>query len=432
MSDKRLLIRGGTVIDPSEKLNEKREKREKRDILIEDGVIKEIGTSIDAGDALVFEAEGMLVFPGLIDMHTHLREPGGEESETVQTGCDAAAAGGFTAVCPMPNTKPTTDDPGRIRYILECAIGAKARVYPVGALTVGRDGEDITEMAAMTEAGAVAFSDDGCSVNDAEIMRHALRYANMIGKPVIGHEEDSSLDRDGQMNESSLSAELGLRGMPSIAEEIMTLRDLAIAEYTNTAFHVTHISTRGTIDIIRAAKARGVQVTCDVTPHHLTLNEELLATYDTRYKMSPPLRSQDDVEAMREGLKDGAIDAIATDHAPHSLELKMREFLYAPFGVTGLETALSVIQKELVDTGIISWERVIESLSTAPARILGVEGGTLAKGSIGDVAIYDPKDSWKVEPKKMKSRSGNTCYFNWEMPGRVQATVVGGVLYRNE
>ncbi len=425
MSHKKLLIRGATVVDPSQNINGK------KDILVENGVIARLAGKISDTDADIFDAKGMFVFPGLIDMHTHLREPGAEEAETVQSGCEAAAAGGYTAVCPMPNTTPAMDDPGRVRYVVGLAKGAKARVYPIGALTVGRKGEDITEMAAMVEEGAIAFSDDGCSVKNAEIMRHALRYAAMIGKPVLGHEEDPYLARDGQMNEGALSAELGLRGIPPIAEETMTSRDIAIAEYTKTPFHVTHISTRGVLDIIKAAKTRGVRVTCDVTPHHLTLTEDLLTTYDTRYKMNPPLRSVDDVEAMREGIRDGSIDAIATDHAPHSLELKMREFIYAPFGVTGLETALAVVQKSLIDTGVIDWTRAIELLSCTPAKLLGVEGGTLAKGSVADVAIYDPKDSWKVEPEKMKSRSTNTCYFDWKLPGRVQATVLGGELYRN-
>ena len=324
MKGETLLIKGGTVIDPVRKINGK------ANVLIREGKIAGVGGRLSARGAEVFDASGMLVMPGLIDMHVHLREPGFEESETIMSGCEAAAAGGFTAVCAMPNTEPATDDAGRIRYILERAEGAKARVYPVGAITKGRKGEELVEMGDMLKAGAVGFSDDGVSVADTRLMFNAMRYADMIGKPIIAHEEDPWLASGGHMNDGALSAELGLRGIPSIAEETIIMRDLAIAEYTRTALHVTHISTKGTVDIIRKAKERGVRVTCDVTPHHLTLTEDLVATFDTRYKMNPPLRRKGDVEALREGLRDGTIDVIATDHAPHSLEYKEREFIYAP------------------------------------------------------------------------------------------------------
>ena len=421
-----LLIQGGTVIDPSQGLNGI------MDILIVDGRIAAVGKDIETRGVEVFFASGMLVLPGLIDMHVHLREPGFEEAETIISGCAAAAAGGFTAVCAMPNTEPPTDDAGRVQYIIERAEGAKARVYPAGAITKGRSGEELTEMGYMANAGAVAFSDDGVSVTNSEVMLNALRYADMIGRPVIGHEEDPYLDSGGHMNEGALSAELGLKGMPDIAEETMVMRDIAITEYTKTAMHITHISTKGTVDIIRKAKARGVRITCDVTPHHLTLTEARVATFDTRYKMNPPLRTVEDVEALREGLCDGTIDAIATDHAPHSLEYKEREFIYAPFGVTGLETALGVIHRDLVLSDLLSWENVVEKLSTAPANILGVEGGTLKKGSPGDITIYDPVASWVVDPEKMISRSINTAFFEWKLPGRVTSTVVGGTIYKNE
>jgi len=418
-----LLIRGGTVVDPSQGLHDV------RDVLVRDGKIAEIGVGLEAGGAEVFDAAGFLVMPGFIDMHTHLREPGGEEAETIISGCEAAAAGGFTAVCAMPNTEPPTDDAGRVRYILERAAGAKARVYPIGAITRSRAGKEIVEMGEMVRAGAVGFSDDGVSVTDTEVMLNAMRYARMTGKPVIAHEEDPYLDEGGQMNESALSAELGLRGMPRIAEETMAMRDVAIAEYTGTGIHVTHVSTRGTVDIIRRAKARGVRVTCDVTPHHLALTEDLLVTYDTRYKMNPPLRTADDVEALKEGLRDGTIDAIATDHAPHSLEYKEREFIHAAFGVTGLETALGVVHMELVAKGVLTWEEVVRKMSSAPAEILGIEGGTLAQGTAADLTIYDPEAPWTVAPAAMKSRSVNTAFFDWELPGTVRATVVGGKLH---
>ena len=321
MNSNSLMIYGGRVIDPSQNLDDS------RDILISNGKIAEIGTNIKANDCERFNASGMIVMPGLIDMHVHLREPGNEEAETIRSGCEAAAAGGFTAVCAMPNTNPPTDDAGRVRYIIERAQNTRARVYPVGAITRGRHGKELVEMQEMIETGAVAFSDDGCSVSNASVMMNALRYAHMFGKPIIAHEEDANLDENGHMNESALSAELGLKGMPSVAEETLVMRDIALAGYTGTALHVTHISTRGTVDIIRKAKARGVKVTCDVTPHHIALTEEVVATFDTRYKMNPPLRAKRDVEAIREGLADGTIDVIATDHAPHYIEQKELEFI---------------------------------------------------------------------------------------------------------
>ena len=420
-----LLIKGGRVIDPSQGLDAV------RDVLVRDGRIAALGTGLPAEGAEVFDAKGMIVLPGLIDMHTHLREPGGEEAETIRSGCEAAARGGYTAVCAMPNTDPATDDAGRVRFILDRATECPARVYPVGAITRGRKGEELVEMSDMARAGAMGFSDDGCSVANARVMVNALRYAQMVGKPLILHEEDPNLDSEGQMNESALSAELGFRGMPRTAEEVMTARDIALAEYVGAPLHITHISTRGTVEIIRAAKARGVRVTSDVTPHHLTLTEELVATFDTRFKMNPPLRTPDDREALRAGLADGTIDVIATDHAPHYPENKEVEFIYAAFGVTGLETALAVVDRELVRTGIIGWSDAARLLSLAPARILGAEGGSLEKGSAADITIYNPNSPWKVEPRAMKSRSANTAFFGWELPGRAVATVVDGVLRKN-
>lgn len=426
MNMKDLLIKDGTVVDPSIGIEDR------RDILICSGRIAKVGKKLTARGAETFDASGMIVMPGLVDMHTHLREPGFEDAETIMSGCEAAAWGGFTAVCAMPNTEPPTDDAGRVRFLLEQAHGARARVYPVGAITRGRRGEEIVEMGEMAHTGAVGFSDDGVSVAHSGVMFNALRYAKMVGRPIIAHEEDPYLDSGGQMNEGALSAELGLRGMPAIAEEILVMRDVMIAEYTKTSLHVTHISTKGTVKIIREAKSRGVHVTCDVTPHHLALTENCVATFDTRYKMNPPLRTANDVEALREGLRDGTIDAIATDHAPHSLEYKEREFIYASFGVTGLETALGVIHKELVTKGILTWEDVVKKMSFAPASILGINGGTLTEGSIGDITIYNPENPWTVDPVLMKSRSTNTAFFGWELPGRAAATVVGGVLYKNE
>jgi dihydroorotase len=425
MKPKDLLIKGGRVIDPSQGIDMV------MDILISDGYVAESGVELFPGSAEIFNAKGMIVMPGLIDMHTHLREPGNEEAETLASGCAAAAWGGYTSVCAMPNTEPAADDAGRVKFILERSRGCMARVYPVGAITRGRNGRELVEMGDMAAAGAVAFSDDGCSVANSRIMENALRYAGMVGKPLILHEEDPDLDYEGQMNESPLSAELGLKGMPRIAEEIMVIRDIALAEYTGTGLHITHISTLGTVEIIRSAKARGVSITCDVTPHHLTLSEDLVASFDTRYKMNPPLRTPGDILALREGLADGTIDAIATDHAPHYPENKEIEFAYASFGVTGLETSLAVIDRELIRPGIISWSDAAEKMSLAPSRILGVEGGSLQAGKIADITIYNPDAPWKVDSKNMRSKSSNTPFFDWEFPGRAVATVIGGVLFRN-
>ena len=420
-----ILLTGGHVIDPVQQFDGV------LDILIKEGRIHNIGRGIEAQGVEVFDAGGLLVLPGLIDMHAHLREPGFEESETIMTGCKSAAAGGFTAVCAMPNTSPPTDDAGRVRYILDAAAGARARVYPIGAITRGRGGKEIVEMNEMAREGAVGFSDDGSGVANARVMLNALRYASMVGKPVLTHEEDADLSYGGQMNESELSAELGLKGISRIAEDIPIMRDIFLAEYTGTGFHVTHVSTRGSVEIIREAKARGVKVTCDVTPHHLTLTEGLVATFDTRYKMKPPLRTADDIDALREGLQDDTIDAIATDHAPHAPEVKELEFANAAFGVTGFETALSVIHRELVAKGLLSWQDVVRKMSLGPSEILGVEGGTLEVGEPGDVTLYDPNAEWTVDPDNMKSKSKNTAYFGWELPGKVAATVVGGIVYKN-
>lgn len=421
-----ILIKGGRLIDPSRDIDDV------LDVLISDGKIKSVEKNISASVAKVIDASGKIVMPGLIDMHVHLREPGAEEAETIESGCNAAAAGGFTAVCAMPNTDPAADDAGRVRYIIDRAKGAKAKVYPIGAITHGRAGNEIVEMKDMALAGAVAFSDDGVSVANAYIMRNALLYAGMVGKPVIAHEEDRDLDCDGQMNEGVLSAELGLKGMPGIAEELMITRDIEIAKYTKTAIHITHISTRGSVEIIRKAKASGIKVTCDVTPHHIALSEELVATFDTRYKMNPPLRTKDDIEAIIEGLKDGTIDVIATDHAPHYPENKEVEFIYSAFGVTGLETALGVVQRELVDKGVLTFSDVVRKMSLTPAEILGISGGNLKPGSPADITVYDSVFTWKVEPSSMKSKSKNTAFFDWELPGKVYATFVDGVMHLNE
>ena len=426
MTSHDIIIKGGRVIDPAHELDGS------ADIRISNGKIAEVGEGLDTDGSQVIDATGKLVMPGLIDMHVHLREPGFEESETIKTGCEAAAAGGFTAVCCMPNTDPAIDDASRVQYILNRAEGARARVFPVGAVTRGRKGAEITEMADMARAGAVAFSDDGSGIGNSRIMLNALRYASMVGRPLLLHEEDEAFSPNAHMNESALSAQLGLGGLPRVAEEIPTMRDIAIAEYVDAPVHITHISTRGSVELIRTAKSRGIKITCDVTPHHLTLTEKLVATYDTRYKMKPPLRTDDDIEALIAGLKDGTIDAIATDHAPHAPEIKEVEFTEAANGVTGLETALGVIHRELVEKGLLSWGDVVRLMSTNPATILGIDGGSITAGMAADLTVYDPVRPWAVDPAAMKSKSGNTPYFDWELPGTVVMTIVGGVVNEND
>lgn len=425
MTSRDIIIKGGRVIDPAH------DHDGAADIRISGGTVAEVGTDLDTDGGQVVDAAGKLVMPGLIDMHVHLREPGFEESETIMTGCDAAAAGGFTAVCCMPNTNPAIDDAAHVQFIRNRAEGARARVYPIGAITRGRKGAEITEMADMARAGAVAFSDDGSGIESSRIMLNALRYAAMVGRPLLLHEEDEAFSPNAHMNESALSARLGLGGLPRVAEEIPTMRDIALAEYVGAPIHITHISTRVSVELVRAAKARGQKVTCDVTPHHLTLTEELVATFDTRYKMKPPLRTADDIAALVEGLKDGTIDAIATDHAPHAPEIKDVEFTEAANGVTGLETALGVMHREFVAKDVLSWTDVIRLMSMNPAAILGVDGGGITPGSPADITIYDPANPWVVDPAAMKSKSGNSAYFDWELPGTVVMTMVGGVVYEN-
>ena len=418
----RLVIAGGTVVDPQE-------AREARlDLLVEDGAIRDMGTpgAFAAVEADRIDASGCVVAPGLIDMHVHLREPGYEYKETVLTGTRAAVAGGFTGVACMANTNPVNDSAAVTRFIREQArVAGLARVFPIGALSKGLRGEELADIGDMIDAGAVAISDDGRPVMDANLMRRALEYCSMFDVPISVHEEDLHLSAGGSMNEGPTALRLGLRGVPAAAEDVMVARDVALARLTRGRVHIAHVSTRGAVEEVRRAKADGLAVTTEVTPHHFTLTEEAVGAYDTNAKMSPPLRLAEDVAALQEGLLDGTIDAIATDHAPHHRDEKAVEFHCAAHGVTGLETALP-LTLHLVRAGVLTLPQAIRKLTLNPARILGLDFGRLAPGAAADVTIFDPAAAWRVDPQASHSRSRNTPFAGWEMTGKVVRTLVAG------
>lgn len=426
---KKLLIKNGHLIDPAAPENTG------MSVLIEDGRVSGWLRHGDADPegAEVFDASGMLVAPGFIDLHVHLREPGQEHKETIASGCAAAAAGGFTSVCPMPNTQPVNDNAAITRYMIEQAERAgMANVFPIGAITKSSDGSELAEMGEMKAAGAVAVSDDGRPVPTAGIMRRAMEYAKDFDLPVVDHCEDKSLSHGGVMHEGKISLLLGLRGMPALAEEIDAVRDIILAKETGAHIHVAHISTKNGVEAVRRAKNEGINVTCEVTPHHFTLTDLAVEGYDTNTKMSPPLRSEEHVQAILEGLKDGTIDAIATDHAPHHGDEKALEYDRAPFGITGLETAIGLTFLRLVETGVISLERLVELYSTNPAKIFRIpDRGTLKTGSIADVTIIDPELAWTYKNADSKSKSKNSPFDGWEFRGAAVATIVGGkIVYR--
>ncbi len=425
----KLLIAGGHLIDPTENQNSG------KNLLIEDGkVVAWLGQNESAPeDAEVFDATGLIVAPGFIDLHVHLREPGQEHKETIASGCAAAAAGGFTSVCPMPNTSPVNDNAAITRYVIEQAERAGlANVFPVGAITKSSDGTELAEMGEMKAAGAVAVSDDGRPVPNAGIMRRAMEYAKDFDLPVVDHCEDKSLSSGGVMHEGKISLLLGLKGMPALAEEIDAVRDIILAKETGAHIHIAHISTKGAIEIVRRAKNEGINVTCEVTPHHFTLTDAIVEGYDTNTKMSPPLRSEEHLEAILEALKDGTIDAIATDHAPHHADEKALEYDRAPFGIIGLETAVGLAFEQLVHAGIVDLARLVELFSTNPAKIFRLENrGTLKIGSIADVTILDPDLNWTYRATETKSKSKNTPFDNRAFTGAPVATIVSGrIAYR--
>ena len=418
----RILIRGGRVLDPAT------DRDAPGDVLIEDGRISGVENSIEASDAEIIDAAGCWVAPGFVDIHTHLREPGQEYKENIGSGGRAAVAGGFTAVACMANTNPVNDDPSVTDYILDRARqDSPAKVYPIAAATKGLLGEVMTEMVGLMEAGAVAFSDDGMTIMDSGVQRRVFQYSRLVEAPVIVHAEDRTLVGKGVVNEGPVSTRLGLPANPSVAETVLVARDLMLAELTGAHLHVAHVSTAGAVELIRQARNRGLQVTAEATPHHLTLTDEATLGFDTNTKMAPPLRSAADVEACRQGLVDGTIDAVATDHAPHAVHEKEVEFTAAPFGVIGLETALPVVL-DLVRTECLTPLQLIRRLTANPARILGQEGGRLDTGSPADVVVIDPERSWVYDPYKGYSKSRNSPWAGQTLQGRAVATIVAGRL----
>lgn len=401
------------------------------DVLVEAGKLKEIGKIDDAAfRGTVIECKGYVLCPGLIDMHVHLREPGREDEETVESGADAAMMGGFTSICPMPNTEPAADNAEVIEFLKKRARDLLVDVFPIAAVTKGRAGAELTEMGELVEAGAVAFSDDGDPVATAEMMRRAMEYARLFDAPIIDHCEDKSLSKNGSMHEGRISTQLGMIGIPSLSEEIIVARDIQVAEFTRGRLHIAHISTAGAVELVRQAKARGVKVTCEVMPHHFTLNHEAVLSYDTNAKMNPPLRTAADVEAMLAGLRDGTIDVIATDHAPHSIEEKEVEFAAAPFGIIGLETALGLVMTHLVKPGVLTLPQAIAKMTVNPAAILKLERGRLKIGAPASLTIFDPEVNWTVDKRTLKSRSKNTPFHGWKLQGRVVGLYNNGLWWQ--
>lgn len=417
----KLLLKGGRVINPAMAYDEI------ADVLIEDGIIKEIGSDISADGAEVFNAQGLVVSPGLVDIHVHLREPGLEAKEDIVSGTQAAAAGGFTTVACMPNTRPIVDNSILIAGLKHRAqLEGLVNVEIIGAMSKGQEGKELAEIGDMLLNGAVAISDDGHFVNNARLFRAGLEYTSIFGKRVISHAEDESLSSEGVMHEGAVSTRLGLVGNPSVSEDIAVSRDVMLAEYTNSLLHVAHVSSKNAIDIIRQAKKRGVNVTAEATVHHLTLTDEEVIGYNTATKVNPPLRSQNHVDALLAGLLDGTIDAIVTDHAPHAYEEKDVEFRYAPSGFTGLETAVGVILTELVHTGKIGLMQVIEKMTCGPAKVLGLDIGGLRIGGKADITIMDMEQEWTVDSRTFYTRGKHTPYEGKKLKGRAVATIVGG------
>ena len=417
----KLLIRNGRVIDPASGLDRI------ADVLVEDAVIAGVGENLEVPGADRFDAGGMVVAPGFIDMHVHLREPGFEHAETIETGARAAAAGGFTSICPMPNTKPVNDNPTVTSYIIGRAERfAVVNVFPIGAITKNSAGEELAAIGSMKNAGVVAISDDGQPVMNARVMRRAMEFARAFNLPVIDHCEDLHLSAGGDMHEGFDSVRLGLRGIPGVSEDVMVARDILLAELTGARFHVAHVSTKNSVGMVAHARSRGLRVSAEATPHHIALADSTMPPYESNYKMKPPLRSASDVEAVRAGIVAGAVEVIASDHAPHPGSEKMQEFEKCPFGVIGLETALAIVLETLVHTGRIGLARLVELFTAGPARVLGLNRGRLSAGAPADVTIFDPERSWTYDVNKSYSKSRNTPFDGRTFRGGPVATIVNG------
>jgi len=424
---RKLLIKNGRVIDPANGIDET------LDILIENGKVKEIKAKIEGGGAEVIDASGLIVAPGFIDMHVHLREPGQEEKETIKTGTEAAAHGGFTSVACMPNTDPVNDSGAVTDFIIKKAKEeGVVNVYPIGAATKGSQGEEIAEIGEMRERGIVAVSDDGNPIKSARMMRRVLEYTKMFDIAVIDHCEDLDITGKGVMHEGYYSTLIGLTGIPAPSEEVMVARDIILADYTEGKLHIAHLSTRGSLELVREAKKKGIKVTCEVTPHHFTLTDEAVTSFDTNTKMKPPLRSKEDVSALIEGIREGVIDAIASDHAPHTADEKNVEYNLAPFGIVGLETAVSLALDRLVHREKIPLNRIIEMFTINPAKILGIDKGTLSIGADADITILDLTKTVEVDPDKFKSKSRNTPFAGFRLRGAPVMSIVRGKVVFNE
>jgi len=423
-----LLIKGGSILDPVS--GETREA----DILIEDGQIVSIQKGIADGDAQTYDASGRMISIGWMDMHVHLREPGFEHKETIESGCQAAAFGGFTAVACMPNTNPPIHTRDVVEFIIERAEATPVDVFPIACVSKYRKGENLAEMADLAEGGAVAFSDDGDPVQDTGLMRHALEYSAMLGKPIINHEEDLPLGPKGHMHEGEVSTRLGLAGIPTLSEEIMIARDILLAGYTGGHIHVAHISTAGAVDLVREGKKKGINVTTEVCTHHFTLTDEAVETsnFDTHMKMHPPLRTQVDIDAIKVGLADGTIDAICTDHAPHASFEKEVEFVAAPFGILGLETAWGLTGREIVDTGVLTVAEAVQKLTVAPRKIMNVDLPRMEEGARANLTIFDATTEWTFEAEHIHSKSVNTPFVGSKMKGRAWAVYNKGKLVLND
>jgi len=417
----KILIKGGRVIDPAGGIDMV------ANVLLTDGRVAGVSRGLSDPEADSIDARGLLVCPGLLDMHVHLREPGNEGAETIATGTAAAVAGGFTSVACMPNTQPALDTEAAIEFVYrEADREGQCNVYPIGAVTKERRGEELAEIGQMVRAGAVGFSDDGRGVENTAVMFRALQYLRMFDKPILQHCEDQAMVGGGVMNGGRTAVRLGLPGMNPIAEELMLQRDLSLVEQTRTPYHVCHVSTARAVELVRRAKAAGLPVTCEVCPHHLLLTDEACSTYDTNFKVNPPLRTQHDVGACRQGVADGTIDCLVSDHAPHAIQDKELEFLDAPFGIIGLETALPLYVKALIEPGLIDWVTLIERLTVRPAAVLSLSKGTLAPGADADVTLIDPGLEWTVDARQFRSKSRNCPFDGWTLRGRAVATIVAG------